>query len=181
MVYIAYYTELNSKIWDCAQKRRICRENCKYALDERFHGHFYPRRKPAKSCHPDTNTVSTKVYFKVAALRCSSLPKLMVNKRMSHIKQTFVWWYGFTAVQIKILYQHIYWEWRFKSVFELKKLSSLRSPMWRALPFWCFRHSVPLPLVWSTLLTPHIFLQFFPQIMVIYVLKRILGNLSKTF
>ena len=38
MVYIAYFTELNSKIWDYAQKRRICRENCKYALDERFHG-----------------------------------------------------------------------------------------------------------------------------------------------
>ena len=53
MVYIAYFTELNSKIWDYAQKRRICRENFKYALDERFHGHFCPRRKPAKSCHPD--------------------------------------------------------------------------------------------------------------------------------
>ena len=52
MVYIAYFTELNSKIWEYAQKRRICRENCKYALDERFHGHFCPRRKPAKSCHP---------------------------------------------------------------------------------------------------------------------------------
>ena len=52
MVYIAYFTELNSKIWDYAQKQRICRENCKYALDERFHGHFCPRRKPAKSCHP---------------------------------------------------------------------------------------------------------------------------------
>ena len=52
MVYIAYFTELNSKIWDYAQKRRICRENCKYAPDERFHGHFCPRRKPAKSCHP---------------------------------------------------------------------------------------------------------------------------------
>ena len=38
--------------------------------------------------HYNTNTaVSTNVYFKVAALRYSSLPKLMVNKRMSH---TFV-------------------------------------------------------------------------------------------
>ena len=54
MVYIAYFTELNSKIWDYAQKQRICRKNCKYALDERFHGHFCPRRKPAKSCHPAT-------------------------------------------------------------------------------------------------------------------------------
>ena len=52
MVCIAYFTELNSKIWDYAQKRRICRENCNYALDERFHGHFCPRRKPTKSCHP---------------------------------------------------------------------------------------------------------------------------------
>ena len=52
MVYIAYFTELNSKNWDYAQKRRICRENCKYALDERFHGHFCPCRKHAKSCHP---------------------------------------------------------------------------------------------------------------------------------
>ena len=52
MVYIAYFTELNSKIWYYAQQRRICRKNCKYALDERFHGHFRPRRKPAKSCHP---------------------------------------------------------------------------------------------------------------------------------
>ena len=55
MVYIAYFTELNSKIWDYAQKQRICRENCNYALDERFHGHVCSRRKPAKSCHPDVD------------------------------------------------------------------------------------------------------------------------------
>ena len=35
----------------------MCRENCKYALDERFHGHFCPRRKPAKSCHPASHVV----------------------------------------------------------------------------------------------------------------------------
>ena len=52
MVYIAYFTELNLQICDFAQKRRICRENCKYALDENFHGHFCPRRKAAKFCHP---------------------------------------------------------------------------------------------------------------------------------
>ena len=52
MVYIAYFTELNLQICDYEQKRRIYRENCKYALDERFHGHFCLRRKPAKSCHP---------------------------------------------------------------------------------------------------------------------------------
>ena len=34
------------------QKRRICRENSKYALDEIFYGHFCPRRKAAKFCHP---------------------------------------------------------------------------------------------------------------------------------
>ena len=52
MVYIAYFTELNSKILDYAQRRRICRENCKYALDENFHCHFCFRRKAAKFCHP---------------------------------------------------------------------------------------------------------------------------------
>ena len=52
MVYIAYFTALNLQICDFAQKRRICRENCKYALDENFHGHFCPRRKAAKFCHP---------------------------------------------------------------------------------------------------------------------------------
>ena len=42
MVFIAYFTELNLHICDYMQKRHICRENCKYALDERFHGHFCP-------------------------------------------------------------------------------------------------------------------------------------------
>ena len=32
---------------------RICRENCKYVLDGNFHGHFCPRRKAVKFCHPD--------------------------------------------------------------------------------------------------------------------------------
>ena len=100
-----------------------------------------------------TNTVSTNVYFKVAALRCSSLPKLMVNKRISHLKHTFIWWFGFTAEQIKILCKHICWEWRFKPVFELKKLSAIHQC---GRPRWWFRHSVPLPLVWSTLHTPHV-------------------------
>ena len=29
------------------------------ALDERFHGHFCPRRKPAKSCYPDDDDCYT--------------------------------------------------------------------------------------------------------------------------
>ena len=49
MVYIAYFTELILQICDYAQKRRIQRENCKYALDENFH---CSRRKAAKFCHP---------------------------------------------------------------------------------------------------------------------------------
>ena len=57
MVYIAYFTELKSKIWDYAQKLRSCRENCKYALDENLHDHFCPPRKAAKFCHPGTQTV----------------------------------------------------------------------------------------------------------------------------
>ena len=32
MVYIAYFTELNLQICEYAQKRSICRENCKYAV-----------------------------------------------------------------------------------------------------------------------------------------------------
>ena len=52
MVYIAYFTELNLQTCNYAQKRRICRENCKYAFEENFHGHFCPRRKAAKFCHP---------------------------------------------------------------------------------------------------------------------------------
>ena len=59
MVYIAYFTELNLPICDYAQKRRICRENCNCALDERFHGHVCPRRKPAKSCHPSDKISNT--------------------------------------------------------------------------------------------------------------------------
>ena len=53
MVYIAYFTELILQICDYAQKRRIWRENCKYALDKNFHCHFCSRRKAAKFCHPE--------------------------------------------------------------------------------------------------------------------------------
>ena len=42
--YIAYHTESN------LQKRRICRENIKYAPDENFYGHFCPRWKAANFC-----------------------------------------------------------------------------------------------------------------------------------
>ena len=52
MVYIAYFTGLILQICDYAQKRRIWRKNCKYALDENFHCHFCSRRKAAKFCHP---------------------------------------------------------------------------------------------------------------------------------
>ena len=52
MVYIAYFTELILQICDYAQKWRIWRKNCKYALDENLHCHFCFRRKAAKFCHP---------------------------------------------------------------------------------------------------------------------------------
>ena len=83
MVYIAYFTELNSKIWDYAQKQHICRENCKYALDERFHGHFCPRRKPAKSCHPDLhwNVLISVVLFFSLSLSSSSLYSMVGFRR----------------------------------------------------------------------------------------------------
>ena len=36
VVYIAYYTELNLRICNYAQKRHICRENIEHAADENF-------------------------------------------------------------------------------------------------------------------------------------------------
>ena len=62
MVYIAYFTELNLQIWDYAQKRRIHCENCKYAFEENFHGHFCPRRKAAKFCHPGETQHHLEIY-----------------------------------------------------------------------------------------------------------------------
>ena len=58
-VYIAYFTELILQICDYAQKRRIWRKNCKYALDKNFHFHFCSRRKAAKFCHPDPHHPTT--------------------------------------------------------------------------------------------------------------------------
>ena len=52
MVYIAYFTELNLQICDYAQKQRICRKNCKYALDKSFHGHFCPLTKGCQILPP---------------------------------------------------------------------------------------------------------------------------------
>ena len=58
VVCIAYFIELNLQICDYAQKRRIRRENCKYAFDGNFHGHFCPRRKAAKFCYPASSSSS---------------------------------------------------------------------------------------------------------------------------
>ena len=52
MVCIAFYTELNVQICNCAQKQRICCKNSKHALDEPFYGHFCPRQNAANFCHP---------------------------------------------------------------------------------------------------------------------------------
>ena len=59
-MYCIYYTELNVQVFNYAQKQRICREDCKYALDENFHGYFCPRRKAAKFCHPDKDCEAQK-------------------------------------------------------------------------------------------------------------------------
>ena len=67
MVQIAYFTELNLQICDYAQKRRICRENSKYALDENFHGYFCLQRKATNLCHPGVYN-STKESLLVATL-----------------------------------------------------------------------------------------------------------------
>ena len=57
MVYIAYFTELNLQICDYAQKRRICRENCKSCLTKGFMAIFAPAESlpsPATMQHPNT-------------------------------------------------------------------------------------------------------------------------------
>ena len=51
-VRIAYYTELNVQFCNYAQKRRICRQNSKYAPVKNLCGQFYRRRKAANYCHP---------------------------------------------------------------------------------------------------------------------------------
>ena len=58
------------------QKRRICCDNCKYALDERFHGHFCPRRKPAKSCHPGMHISGTPPSLPINCLYVCLVPIL---------------------------------------------------------------------------------------------------------
>ena len=50
--YMVYYTDSNLQICIYAQKRRICRENSKYALGEKFYGHFCPLQKAANFCTP---------------------------------------------------------------------------------------------------------------------------------
>ena len=53
MVYIAFFTELNLQICYYAQKRRIRRENCKYALDKIFMAIFSPNeRLPSSATLP---------------------------------------------------------------------------------------------------------------------------------
>ena len=59
MSHIAYFTEFSLQICDYVQKRRICRENRINAFDENFHGHFCPRRKAVKFCHP----AGTRLFF----------------------------------------------------------------------------------------------------------------------
>ena len=52
MVYVAYQTKLNLQICNYLHKGRICRKNTKYALDDKFYGHFCSRRKAANFYHP---------------------------------------------------------------------------------------------------------------------------------
>ena len=80
MVYIAYFTELNLQICDNAQKRRICRENCKYAFDENFHGHFCPRRwlpSSATLCH-NINDIYAKNITMIPGIMGEELVELLL-------------------------------------------------------------------------------------------------------
>ena len=97
MVYIAYFTELNLQICHYAQKRRICRENCKYSNDENFHGHFCPWRKAAKFCHPGLyismnglNTINCKNYQSIVLKgRCLWMGQTRsLNLKLINIEQS---------------------------------------------------------------------------------------------
>ena len=59
------YTELNLQFCNYAQKRRICRQNSKYAPVKNLCGQFYRRRKAANYCHPGSNKQKkqTKAYW----------------------------------------------------------------------------------------------------------------------
>ena len=54
LVYIAYYTESNSRICSFLQNRRICCENSKYTPDENFVAIFaFTKRLPTSAALPD--------------------------------------------------------------------------------------------------------------------------------
>ena len=75
MVYIAYLTELILQICNYAQKRRICRKNSKYALDENLYDHFCPRQKATLS-----RTEASKVKDDVSSWKVRvQLPKLILR------------------------------------------------------------------------------------------------------
>ena len=70
MVYNAYFTELSLQICDYAQKRRICRENCKYALDENCMAIFDPdERLPSSATLDEYQTHLIKSSFSYPFIR----------------------------------------------------------------------------------------------------------------
>ena len=93
MVYIAYFTELILQICDYAQKRRIWRESCKYALDENFHCHFCFRRKAAKFCHPEWGVgIFTEITVRYFDERSRSRSEDNPFWFCSPVMQYDVWW-----------------------------------------------------------------------------------------
>ena len=93
MVYIAYFTELILQICDYAQKRRIWRENCKYAFDENFHCHFCSRRKAAKFCHPVHDYIDYDDYNNYNVYRDSDLDLDLDWERYSELVTLVVQWF----------------------------------------------------------------------------------------
>ena len=87
MVYIAYFTGLILQICNYAQKRRIWRENCKYALDENFHCHFCSRRKAAKLCHPVHDYIDYDDYNNYNVYRDSDL-----DLDLDYLLIIFIYW-----------------------------------------------------------------------------------------
>ena len=96
MVNTAYFTELILQICDYAQKRRIWRGNCKYALDEIFIAIFSPDERLPSS----------------ATLRSTTSLLIFVSadniRRVVFDCLTKLWWWFWSA---NILVVYSLWNW----------------------------------------------------------------------
>ena len=112
LVYIAYFTELILQICDYAQKRRIWREKCKYALDDNLHCHFCSRRKAAKFCHPEYRCVAQFRKSSIESCKFAFVPYSVSKRHWQLIlgKLGFYFSYGITLdIDVVLFWPTSYW------------------------------------------------------------------------